>query len=66
MSSWLHSCSYNPLIRPLSRVSQVMVGFQVDVQPSCKYPGRLSRVLCVCTVVVVILSSHIVIEDLVP
>ena len=28
--NWLHNCSYNPLRRPLSRVSQVMIGLYID------------------------------------
>ena len=30
----LHNCSYNPLIRPQSRVSQAMTGLQVEVTSS--------------------------------
>ena len=31
------------LVGPLSRVSVVMVGLEVDLQASCKYPGPPSR-----------------------
>ena len=33
---WLHNCSYNPLIRPLSRVN---IGLYVEWEPTYKYPG---------------------------
>ena len=31
--NWLHSCSYNPLRRPLSRLSWLLIGFQVGYNP---------------------------------
>ena len=36
---------YNPLARTLGRVSQVLLGFYVDLQPSSKYPGPPSTIL---------------------
>ena len=29
--NWLHNCSYNPLIKPLSRVSQVLIGLSEEL-----------------------------------
>ena len=31
------------MIRPLSRVSQIMTGFQLELEPSEKYPGPPSK-----------------------
>ena len=43
-SSWLHSCNYDLLVRPISRVSQVITGLQVESEPSSyKYPEPPSR-----------------------
>ena len=28
--NWLHNCSYTPLIRPLSRISQLLTGLEVE------------------------------------
>ena len=38
-SNWLQNCSSTPLIRPLSRFSQDIIGLEVEFQPSCTHPG---------------------------
>ena len=40
--NWLNDRSYNPLRMPLRRVSRLarfLIGLQVELKPSCKYPG---------------------------
>ena len=39
---WLHNCSYNPLAKLLSRISQPMTGFLAELEPTYKYPGSSS------------------------
>ena len=43
--NWLHHCSCNPLIMPPGRVGQVIIGLEVESEPSHKYPGPPSIIL---------------------